>query len=77
VQRDELAEQVAELQRRIDALEDRRVFEAERIDIVETDGTVRLAISTSAAGSSSVGDAWTMGMPPELRRCSTSSSRTR
>jgi hypothetical protein len=48
-------------------LEDRRVFEAERIDIVETDGTVRLAISTSAAGSSSVGDAWTMDMPPELR----------
>ena len=45
---DELAQQVSELQRRVDALEDRRVFEAERVDIVETDGTVRLAISNTA-----------------------------
>jgi len=45
---DELAEQVSELQRRVAALESRRVFEAERIDIVEADGTVRLVISNTA-----------------------------
>ena len=45
---DQLADQVSELQRRVAALEGRRVFEAERINIVEADGTVRLVISNSA-----------------------------
>ena len=46
----ELIEQVAELQRRVDAMEDRRVLEAERIEIVEPDGATRLVISNSARG---------------------------
>ncbi len=46
----ELMDQVAALQRRVEALENRRVFEAERIDIVEEDGTTRLVISNSARG---------------------------
>ncbi len=45
---DELAEAVAELQERIEALETRRVLEVERVDIVEADGTTRLVISNSA-----------------------------
>ena len=45
---DELAEVVAELQQRIEALEKRRVLDVERVDIVEADGTIRLAISNSA-----------------------------
>jgi hypothetical protein len=56
---DELAEQVAELQRRVDALENRRVFEAERVDIVETDGTVRLVISNTARAPDPVCDGQT------------------
>ncbi len=56
---DELVEQVAELQRRIDALESRRVFEAERVDIVETDGTLRLVISNSARAPDPVCDGQT------------------
>lgn len=56
MKKDQLAEQVAELQRRIGALEDRRVFEAERIDIVEEDGTVRLAISNSGRAPDPVCD---------------------
>ena len=46
---DELAEEVAVLQRRIEALETRRVIEVERIDVVG-DGTIRLVISNSARG---------------------------
>jgi len=36
---DELTDVVAELQRRIEVLEKRRVVEVERVDIVEADGT--------------------------------------
>ncbi len=56
---DELVEQVAELQRRVDALESRRVFEAERVDIVERDGTLRLVISNSARAPDPVCDGQT------------------
>ncbi len=45
---DELTDVVAELQRRIEVLEKRRVVEVERVDIVEADGTARLVISNSA-----------------------------
>ena len=45
---DDVANELAELRGRIDALEQRRVLEAERIDIVEADGTVRLVISNTA-----------------------------
>jgi len=57
---DELAEQVSELQRRVAALESRRVFEAERVDIVEADGTVRLVISNSAHAPDPVCDGQTL-----------------
>lgn len=49
-------EQLAALQRRVKALEDRRVFEAERVDIVEEDGTLRLAITNSARSPDPVCD---------------------
>lgn len=57
---DELAEQVSELQRRVAALEGRRVFEAERVDIVEADGSVRLVISNSARAPDPVCDGQTL-----------------
>ena len=56
---DELAQQVSALQRRIDALENQRVFEAERVDIVESDGTVRLVISNAARAPDPVCDGQT------------------
>ena len=52
----ELTEQLAELQRRVEDLENRRVFEAERVDIIEEDGTLRLAISNSARAPDPVCD---------------------
>ena len=52
----ELVEQVAELQRRVEVLENRRVFEVERVDVVEEDGTLRLAISNSARSPDPVCD---------------------
>jgi hypothetical protein len=44
---DDVATQMAELLRRVEALEQRRVVQAERVDIVEPDGSVRLVISNS------------------------------
>ncbi len=55
-----LAEELAELRRRIELLEQRRVLEAERIDIVEADGTVRLVISNSARAPDPVVDGETL-----------------
>ena len=51
--------QVAELLQRVEALEQRRVVQAERVDIVEADGSVRLVISNSARSPDPVCDGQT------------------
>ncbi len=49
-------EDVADLRRRIEALEGRRTLQVERIDVVEPDGTVRLVLSNTARAPDPVVD---------------------
>ena len=56
---DDWVNEVAELRRRVEALEQRCVVEAERVDIVEADGNLRLVISNSARAPDPVCDGQT------------------
>jgi hypothetical protein len=54
-----IEDELADLRRRIEALETRRVVETERIDIVEPDGRLRLVISGAARAPDPVCDGTT------------------